>query len=153
MSPESLVSAELRVPSCGHWVPRCEAQLLKRIHLTHILNDELFSFNVLLGKEPPGMHPAAPKAQILCAPLHSTGPLVVEGSATAETYPSRQAMHQRHQTCETCMDLHDALQHAMPRPLKRRGSGCNICRTQTSRVQTYVMKTYAVPIAAGIGVD
>ena len=57
----------------------CQAVSAKRIHLANILNDELFRFNVLLGKEPPGMHPAAPKTQILCAPLHSAGSLVQGG--------------------------------------------------------------------------
>ena len=63
------------MPSREYLEPGCEAQPVQRIHLTHILDDELLSFDVLLGKEPPGMHPAAPKAQILCAPLHSMGPL------------------------------------------------------------------------------
>lgn len=43
----------------------------QKAHLAYILNNELFRFNVLLGKKAPGMYPTTPKAQILCASLHS----------------------------------------------------------------------------------
>ena len=31
-------------------------------YLSNILNDEFLSINILLGKQSPGMHPAAPKS-------------------------------------------------------------------------------------------
>lgn len=45
---------------------------VRKVYLTHVLDDEVFRLDVLFCKQTPGMHSAATKAQVLSAPLHSS---------------------------------------------------------------------------------